>query len=312
MDEDVSVNSWMSVHKMNEKNLYIIVGPTAIGKTAISIEMAQYFNCPILSFDSRQFYKEMSIGTAKPTKDELAQAEHHFIGNLSIHDHYTAGIYEKESLERLSTIFHSHNHAIAVGGSGLYIDALAYGIDDIPADETIRKRLQDEWQEKGLETLSDRLLLIDPEYHEKGDMLNSRRVIRALEAFEITGIPYSKLRKRSPKQRSFKMHWIGLNIERERLFDRINQRVIQMMAQGLLNEVENLLQFRQIKALKTVGYREFFGYFDGEYSLDHAIALVQRNTRHYAKRQITWFQKNPHVKWYGPSDFLKIIEEIKK
>lgn len=295
-----------------DKTLIVIVGPTAIGKTALSIDLAQHFLCPILSFDSRQFYREMNIGTAKPTLDELNQADHYFIGNLSIHDHYTAGIYEKQALERLDLLFQQHDYCVAVGGSGLYIDALAYGIDDIPSDEEVRKKLQQRWKEEGLSALSEQVKLIDPSFYEASDMQNSRRVIRALEVYEITGKTYTELRKKTPKNRPFNIKWIGLNIERELLFNRINKRVENMMEMGLLKEVEQLLVHREVKTLKTVGYREFFGYFDGEYSLDHAKALIQRNTRHYAKRQVTWFKKNSNVLWYEPQDFNKILEEIIK
>lgn len=297
---------------MSDKTLIIIAGPTAVGKTALSIQLAKVYQCPIISFDSRQFYKEMNIGTAKPTPLELAQAEHHFVGNLSIHDRYTAGIYEREALNKLDTIFKNDDFCIAVGGSGLYIDALAYGIDDIPSDEKVRLALQKRWKIEGLTKLSAELLEIDPDFHAISDMQNSRRVIRALEVHQITGKTYTELRKKTPKIRPFNMKWIGLNLDREELFNRINHRVELMMDEGLLTEVESLLEHRECKALKTVGYCEFFGYFDKEYSLEHAIALVQRNTRHYAKRQITWFKKNPVVTWFQPNELDKIIEEINK
>lgn len=297
---------------MPSKKLIIITGPTAVGKTALSIELAQHYGCPIISFDSRQFYKEMHIGTAKPTPDELAQAQHYFIGSLSIEERYTAGIYEREALEVLETVFKTHDYCIAVGGSGLYIDALAFGIDDIPADENVRLMLHDRLKKEGLEVLTEEVKQIDPDFYDTSDMMNPRRVVRALEVYHITGKKYTELRKQSPKNRPFKMHWIGLNLPRELLFERINTRVDMMMEMGLEKEVKSLFHQRNCKALNTVGYREFFDYFDGEYPLEKAVELVKRNTRHYAKRQITWFKKNSLVNWYLPDESAKIIEEIGK
>lgn len=297
---------------MTKKQLLIIAGPTAVGKTALSIRLAQHFNCPILSFDSRQFYTEMSIGTAKPTAEELSQAEHYFIGNLSIADHYTAGIYEREALEKLNTVFKHHDFCVAVGGSGLYIDALAFGIDDIPSNIEVRTALQKRWKKEGLEVLQNELLAIDPDFYHASDMKNPRRVVRALEVFEITGKTYTALRKKTPKKRPFEMHWIGLNMERELLFERINKRVDIMMEQGLEEEARSLFPRRNLKPLKTVGYRELFSYFDETHDKSKAIELIKRNTRHYAKRQITWFKKNALVNWYLPTETDKIIQEINK
>ncbi|MFT5822492.1 MAG: tRNA dimethylallyltransferase [Crocinitomix sp.] len=294
------------------KRLVIVAGPTAVGKTAMSIELAQHYKCPIISFDSRQFYREMNIGTAKPVPEELSQAEHHFIGNLSIHDRYTAGIYEREALEKLDTIFKTNDYCIAVGGSGLYIDALAFGIDDIPSDPEVRAKFIARWETEGLEVLQKEVLAVDPEFYHASDMQNSRRVIRALEVYEITGKPYTQLRKKQPKQRPFEMHWIGLNLEREVLFDRINRRVDIMLEMGLEEEVKNLFEHREVKALNTVGYRELFSFMEGEYTQEKAVELIKRNTRYYAKRQITWFKKNELVTWFLPNEILKIIEEIDK
>lgn len=297
---------------MTPKKLIIITGPTAVGKTALSIELAQHYSCPILSFDSRQFYKEMHIGTAKPTPDELAQAQHYFIGSLSIEERYTAGIYEREALELLENVFKDRDYCIAVGGSGLYIDALAFGIDDIPADENVRLMLHERMKTEGLEVLTEEVKQIDPDFYNESDMMNPRRVVRALEVYHITGKKYTELRKQSPKKRPFEMHWIGLNLPREILFDRINTRVDMMMEMGLEEEVRSLFSKRNCKALNTVGYREFFDYFDGEYTREKAVELIKRNTRHYAKRQITWFKKNSLVNWYLPNETAKIIEEIGK
>lgn len=290
--------------------LIIITGPTAIGKTALSIQLAQHFKCPILSFDSRQFYKEMTIGTAKPDTEELSQAEHHFIGTHTIKDRYTAGMFEREALEKLDTLFKTHEYCIAVGGSGLYIDALAYGIDDIPADADIRKKLNDRWEENGLEELQKELLSIDPDFYHAADIKNPRRVVRALEVFEITGQPYSKLRKRQPKNRPFETYWIGLNVERDLLFDRINKRVDLMIEAGLEEEVKSLIHLREYKALSTVGYTELFHYFDGNMDRETAIERIKKNTRQYAKRQITWFKKNEEVNWFAPNEYDNIVKQI--
>ncbi|MDG1915967.1 MAG: tRNA (adenosine(37)-N6)-dimethylallyltransferase MiaA [Crocinitomix sp.] len=294
------------------KKLIIVAGPTAAGKTALSIELAQHYQCPIISFDSRQFYREMNIGTAKPTADELAQAEHHFIGNISIHDRYTAGIFEREALVKLEEIFQTNDFCIAVGGSGLYINALAFGIDNIPSDPEVRLKLQERWKNEGLEVLQQEVLAVDPAFYNTSDMQNSRRVIRALEVFEITGKPYTLLRKKQHKKRPFEMYWVGLNLEREVLFDRINRRVDMMMELGLEEEVKSLFDEREIKALHTVGYRELFSFMEGEYSKEKAVELIKRNTRYYAKRQITWFKKNELVNWFSPTETQKIIEEIDK
>lgn len=295
-----------------QKRLIIIAGPTAVGKTALSIRLAKSLQCPILSFDSRQFYEEMTIGTAKPNSHELSEAPHHFIGNLSIKDHYTAGMFEREALARLETIFEENDYCVAVGGSGLYIDALVFGIDDIPTDPEIRANLQSRWKNEGLEVLSEELKRIDPAYYDIADLHNSRRVIRALEVFETTGKTYTELRKKSPKSRPFESHWIGLNLDREILFERINQRVDEMIETGLINEVDALSNLQHLKALKTVGYSELFAFLKGEIDRERAIELIKRNTRQYAKRQITWFKKNELVHWYEPHEIEKIIEEIPK
>ena len=295
-----------------EKRLVIVVGPTAVGKTAMSIQLAQQYRCPILSFDSRQFYQEMAIGTARPTSEELAAAKHYFVGNRTTETRYTAGMFEKDALLQLEQIFKEHNTCIAVGGSGLYINALAFGIDNIPASEEVRKALDKRWKNEGLEVLQEEVKMIDPEYYSSADMQNPRRVMRALEAYQISGKKLSDLRKKEQKKRPFKMEWFGLNLPRPTLFNRINERVDLMMEAGLEKEAEKLLPLRERKALKTVGYRELFDYFDGTHSKERAVELIKRNTRIYAKRQITWFEKNEAVQWFNPTDFPKIIEELEK
>lgn len=294
------------------KRLIIIVGPTAIGKTALSIDLAKHYNCPILSFDSRQFYEEMRIGNARPSDDELSQAEHHFIANRNTETRYTAGMFEKDALNLLDRIFQKHNTCIAVGGSGLYINALAFGIDNIPANEEVREELEKRWKKEGLETLQDELKEIDPEYYESADIKNPRRVMRALEAIQITGKKLSDLRKKSPKKRNFEMTWIGLEIPRPELFERINKRVDIMMDMGLEAETRDLFHLRHRKALKTVGYRELFEYFEGKQTIERAVEIIKRNTRIYAKQQITWFKKNDAVHWYHPAELTEIIEELDK
>ena len=295
-----------------KKRLIIVVGPTAIGKTSLSIRLAQHYNCPILSFDSRQFYKEMSIGTAKPTSEELSAAKHYFVGNRTTETRYTAGMFEKDALDQINSIFEEQDNCIAVGGSGLYINALAFGIDNIPASESIRADLEKRWKNEGLEVLQEEVKAIDPEYFQSADMQNPRRVMRALEAYKITGKKLSDLRKKAPKKRPFGMKWVGLNLPRPLLFERINKRVDIMLDNGLEAEAKSLYPFKDRKALKTVGYRELFDYFDGVHSKERAIELIKRNTRIYAKRQITWFEKNQAVQWYQPTEFTKIIEELDK
>lgn len=295
---------------MNNKTLIVIAGPTGIGKTKLSIDLAKFYDCPILSFDSRQFYREMNIGTAKPTKEELSQAQHHFIDTHSVKDRYTAGMFEIEALQKLREIFKENDICIAVGGSGLYINALCYGIDDIPSDDEVRKELKKKWQEEGLEKLQEEVLKIDPEFYYSSDMKNPRRVMRALEVYQITGLPYSSFRNNKPKERFFKSVWIGLNSDIDLLYERINNRVDIMISDGLVPEVENLLGLRSYKAMKTVGYQELFEYFDQHITLEKAVELIKRNSRHYAKRQITWFKKNKDVNWYEPIQFDLIVQKI--
>lgn len=292
------------------KNLIIIVGPTAIGKTSLSIQLAQKYKCPIISFDSRQFYREMSIGTAKPSLQELNAAEHHFINSRSINELYTAGMFEKDALELLSEKFKTHDTCIAVGGSGLYINGLIYGIDDIPKDEGIRDRLKDELEQQGIESLQQKVRNCDPDYFQSADIQNPRRLMRALEVFEITGKPYSTFRKKSKKNRPFTSHWIGLQSDMEVLYEIINQRVDQMFENGLLEEAKKLYSDRQQKALNTVGYVELFNFFDGKYDLDEAIRLIKRNSRHYAKRQLTWFRKNKDVNWFKRDEIQEILKYL--
>lgn len=287
---------------MNKK-LIIIAGPTAIGKTSLSIQLAQKYNCPIISFDSRQFYKEMSIGTAKPSNDELAAAEHYFINSHSVKNIYTAGKFETEALAKLDEIFKSQDYCIAVGGSGLYINALCYGIDEIPTNPEIRDKLIVRWKTEGLESLVNEVKKVDLDFFSTADMKNPRRVVRALEVFYTSGQPYSNFRLNQSKKRNFDTLWIGLKMERNLLNERINSRVDKMIEEGLIDEVKSLVSLKEMKALNTVGYRELFDFFEGKYTKEEAIEQIKRNTRHFAKRQDVWFNKNTDIQWVK-DDFL--------
>jgi tRNA dimethylallyltransferase len=298
------------VNSDKKKLLVIIAGPTAVGKTAFAINLAKHFQIPIISFDSRQFYREMKIGTAKPTVSELQEAEHHFVDNLSIHDRYTSGLFETDALKKLNELFQKHEIVIAVGGSGLYINALCYGIDDIPTNESVRLQLIERWKNEGLEKLQQEVLEIDPEFYQSSDMQNPRRVIRALEVFEVSGKPYSFYRKNQNKERPFETSWFGLDLERELLFERINKRVDDMLEAGLFEEVAELNKFKDLKALKTVGYQEFFEHLEGKHTFDRAVELVKRNSRVFAKKQLVWFKRNSEITWIKPQNTDLAIDLI--
>lgn len=290
-----------------QKTLIVIVGPTAIGKTGLSIKLAQHFNCEVLSADSRQFYQEMAIGTAKPTSEEMGNVPHHFVGNISIQDDYSAGQFEREAIQKLSEIFKHQDKAILVGGSGLFVNAVCYGLDDIPSDPEIRAKLNTEFEENGIEPLQEELKISDPEYYKEADIQNPHRVMRALETYRKSGKPYSSFRNLEKKQRPFKIVWIGLNLEREQVYNNINKRVEIMMNQGLLEEVKSLEPYKDLTCLKTVGYQEFF---QNPNNKDRAIGLVKQNTRRFAKRQITFFKRNQEIKWFEPNQVEKILNYI--
>ncbi len=295
-----------------EKYLIVIGGPTAIGKSQLAIDLAKEFNCEILSADSRQFYREMSIGTAKPSEEEMQGIKHHFINNISINDTYNVGKYEEEALQTLHRIYEKNNLAILVGGSGLFINAILYGLDDLPpSDEKIRNDLEIQLIEKGLESLQQQLQKLDPEYYQSADMQNPRRVVRALEVCLVTGKPYSQLRVKKIVYREFKTILVVLNTDREILYNRINQRVDIMMQQGLLEEVKNLTPHKNNNALQTVGYKELFDYLNNQCTLDFAVDKIKQNSRNYAKRQITWFKKNEEAKWFEPSQKNEIVNYLK-
>lgn len=288
---------------MNHKKLIVIVGPTASGKTALAIELAKKFKTEIISADSRQFYKEMSIGTAKPMPDELKQARHYFIDSHSIGENFSVGDFERQGLEVLGKIFETHDTAIMVGGSGLYIKAICEGFDELPAaSPEIRARLNSEFEEKGIAHLQEKLKLSDPVYYGQVDLNNPQRLIRALEVFEHNGVPFSAYRKSATNPRPFRCVKIGIDLPREVLYQRINHRVDEMVKQCLVEEVRLLLPYRHLNALNTVGYSELFDFFDGKTDLETAIALIKQNTRRFAKRQMTWFRKDKEIRWLKPGE----------
>jgi tRNA dimethylallyltransferase len=281
------------------KTLITIVGPTAIGKTALSIQLANYFNADIISCDSRQFYKEMTIGTAVPEPEELAAATHHFIQNKSIFDDYNVGQFERDTLTALDTLFAKNPIQIMVGGSGLYVNAVLNGLDDFPdVDASIREKLMKDFQEKGIEYLQSQLKTLDIESFEKIAIDNPHRIMRALEICIGTQKPYSSFKNKQKKSRDFNIIVIGLTADRTEIYDRINQRVDLMMQKGLLEEAKTLFPYKHLNALQTVGYRELFSYLDNEISLDVAIDEIKKNTRRFAKRQLTWFKKEEQILWF--------------
>lgn len=275
-----------------------MVGPTAIGKTALAIEIAKQYKSEILSCDSRQIYREMCIGTAVPSASELEAIPHHFIQNKSIQNTYTVGDYEREALQLLDALFKKNNIQVMVGGSGLYVNAVLNGLDDFPAiDPEIRNSLNHDLDKKGLDHLKQLLKELDPEHYEKVALDNPQRVIRALEVSIGTGLPYSSFLNKKQHTRNFIPIVIGLEAEREKMYERINHRVDIMMENGLLNEVQSLLPYQHLNALQTVGYRELFAYLTGETSLEFAIEEIKKNTRRFAKRQLTWFKRDPNTIW---------------
>ncbi len=297
----------------NKKYLVILTGATGVGKSDLSIALAQSFSAPIISCDSRQIYKEMRIGTAVPTPEQLSAVKHYLIQNHSITEHYTVGDYEKEVIELLNTLFAKHSVVVMVGGTGLYIDAVCRGIDDMPdVSDEIRSTLKASANSGDFSLLVEELRESDPEYFDTVDISNTQRVIRALEVIRATGKTFSSFRTGKAKERGFTPIKVVINRDREELYDRINQRVDIMIADGLIEEVQALYAFRDNNALQTVGYRELFAYFDGEISLDEAIELIKRNSRRYAKRQLTWFGRDKEYLWLDAKDDaenLRIIHD---
>ncbi len=293
------------------KTLIVITGPTAVGKTALCLDIAQHYGIPIINADSRQIYKELQIGTASPTAEQLSQVKHYFVGTLSLNDYYSASLFEQQVLEILDSEFREHDYALMTGGSMMYIDAVCNGIDDIPTvDDETREKLKSRLANEGLESLVEELRKLDPEYYEIVDKQNPRRVVHGLEICLMTGKTYTSFRKREKKQRPFRIIKIGLNRDREELYNRINQRVDQMMNDGLLKEAQQLYPMRQMNALNTVGYKEMFTYLDGIWSLEEAIERIKGNTRRYARKQLTWYKKDEQIRWFHPDDKDNIISYI--
>lgn len=283
-----------------------------MGKTDLCIRLAHLFSAPIVNADSRQVYREMKIGTARPDEPELAQARFYFVGNLSITDYYSAARYEQDALRLLAKLFRTSDYVILSGGSMMYVDAVVKGIDDIPTvPDDIRAEMKQRLESEGLEALGDELKRLDPEYHAIVDLKNPRRVLHALEICHSTGRTYTSFRVRACKPRPFNIIKIGLNIPRPRLFERINGRVDKMIAEGLVDEARELYPQRGLTALNTVGYNEMFKYFDGEMTLPVAIERMKKNTRVYAKKQLTWYKRDEEMTWFGPDDFDSIVEYIK-
>lgn len=296
------------------KYLITIVGPTAIGKTALSIDLAKHYNCEIISCDSRQFFKEMTIGTAVPNKEELASATHHFIQNKSIFDNYTVGDFEKEALIKIEELFQNNDYVVLVGGSGLYVDAILKGFDEFPSiDSSIRESVNLNYENHGIEYLQQQLEALDPEYFQKitsenpQTLQNPQRMMRFVEVYQGTGKPYSSFLNQKKNNRNFTPILIGLEANRTIIYDRINQRVDIMLNEGLLAEAKTLYPNKELNALQTVGYRELFSYFDGEFTLPFAIEEIKKNTRRFSKRQLTWFKRNENTKWF---DYLTDKDEI--
>ena len=299
---------------MNNKWLISIVGPTGIGKTSLAIKLAQYFKSEIISADSRQFFKEMTIGTAVPSEEELRAANHHFIQNISIFDEYSVGDFERDAIALLQKLFKEKDIVIMVGGSGLYIDAISKGLDKFPeVDPKIRTRLNDILKEEGISALQKQLSDLDPVYFNNVDIENPHRIIRALEICIGTGKPFSSFLNQEKEKRNFKTISIGIDAERNIIYDRINRRVDLMVAAGLLDEARSLEPHKSLNALQTVGYRELFKYLEGEYTLDFAISEIKKNSRRFAKRQLTWFKKNEQIIWVDyQADIPSIVEKIKQ
>ena len=294
-----------------DKTLIVITGPTAVGKTRLCIDIAKHFGIPIINADSRQIYKELKIGTASPTEEEMREVQHYFVRTLSLEDYYSASLYEQQVLTLLETLFKKQDYVLMSGGSMMYIDAVCNGIDDIPTiDDKTRQTIKRRLQKEGLESLCEELRRLDPEYYEIVDRQNPKRVVHALEICTMTGKTYTSFRKREKKSRPFRIIKIGLNRDRAELYDRINARVDEMMALGFLKEAEGLFPQRNLNALNTVGYKELFEYFEGRWSLEEAVERIKGNTRRYARKQLTWYKKDDQIRWFHPDQKEDIINYI--
>ena len=294
-----------------EKTLIFITGPTAVGKTALCLDIAKHFNIPVINADSRQIYRELKIGTARPSNKQMGEVKHYFVGTLGMDDYYSASLYEQQVLQLLDELFKTSDYALLSGGSMMYIDAVCNGIDDIPTiDDETRDTMKKRLLMEGLGSLCEELKLRDPEYYEIVDKQNPRRVVHALEICVMTGKPYSSFRKQEKKQRPFRIVKIGLNRPREELYKRINRRVDKMMKDGLLDEAKEMYERRELNALNTVGYKELFEYMKGKWTLHEAVERIKGNTRRYARKQLTWFKKDEQIRWFHPDDKEEIIRYI--
>ena len=293
------------------KELTIVLGPTGVGKTDYSIELAQQYNCPIINCDSRQIYREMKIGTAPPSEQQLRQVQHYFVHSHSVEQYYTAGLYEIEAMALLEKLFVEYDKLVMVGGSGMYIDALCNGLDDFPkADLQLRESLMERLQNEGLENLRQQLRVVDRESYDSIDIANPQRVVRALEVTLQTGRKFSDWKSAPKKERPFKINKIGINRDREELYDRINRRVDMMMEEGLLEEAKSVYEYKHLNSLNTVGYKEMFMYLDGEWTLDFAIEKIKQNSRIYSRKQMTWFKRDADITWFHPDLKEEIMNHI--
>ena len=295
------------------KTLIVITGPTAVGKTELCLDIAKHFGIPIINADSRQIYRDLKIGTAAPTEEQLRQGRHYFVGTLGLTDYYSASMYEEQVMQLLNELFQTSDYALMAGGSMMYIDAVCNGIDDIPTvDDDTRAKLKKRLSDEGLEALCEELHQLDPEHYEVVDKKNPRRVIHALEICHMTGKTYTSFRTNIRKNRPFRIVKIGLTRERETIYDRINKRVDLMMQAGLLDEARRLYHLRHLNALNTVGYKEMFTHIDGTWTLDEAVERLKGNTRRYARKQLTWFKHDSQMTWFSPNDKQLILNHIKQ
>lgn len=296
---------------MHRNTLFILTGPTGVGKTQLALSIADALGSPVINADSRQLYRQIPIGTAAPTPEQLGRARHYFVGTLNLDQYYSAAQYESDVLRLLPNLFATHHNLLLTGGSMLYIDAVCNGIDNIPTvDSDTRDLLRQRLHNDGLDTLCNELRLLDPDHYNRVDLRNSRRVVHALEICYMTGRPYSSFLNHQPKQRPFNIVKIALNLPRPQLFDRINSRVEQMIADGLEAEARSVYHLRHLNSLNTVGYKEMFDYFDGITDFPTAIQKIQRNTRVYAKKQLTWYKKQPDIAWFNPTDTNQVLDYI--
>lgn len=296
------------MHVSENRQLIVICGPTAVGKTAVAAALARQMGTEVVSADSRQVYRELPIGTAQPTTDELALVPHHFIGSRSIHEEYSAGMYASDALNLLDTLFANHPTVVMCGGTGLYIKAVCEGLDELPpADTALRQRLAQQWKEEGPDTLLSRLAVLDPVHHARMDRKNPQRVIRALEVCLLSGRPFSSFHSKEPQPRPFSVKKIGIHLPKDELDGRIAQRTLQMMEAGWLDEARAVFPFRHLNALNTVGYKELFDHLEGKTTLDEAVSLIVLHTVQFAKRQMTWFRKDSTVEWMTAEEALSIF-----